>query len=149
MHNFGIRNFTKYRVQKKKLTHIFKQFLLFESITINTEMSLVLVGDRRIQTINHKYRQQNKITDVISFEGDFQENTINDFCYLGEIFICIPQAQRQAKKKNININQEVIILFTHGMFHLLGYDHLTDKDYLIMSQKEKAFLTFIQSNDQD
>ncbi|MBU2264586.1 rRNA maturation RNase YbeY [Patescibacteria group bacterium] len=76
------------------------------------EISLVLVGDAKIKEINKKYRGQNKITDVLSFEE------------LNEIFICMPQAKRQAKLLKTGLKTELTRLLTHGIVHLKGYDHV-------------------------
>ncbi len=75
------------------------------------EVSLVLVGDAKIRSINKKYRHKNRVTDVLSFEK------------LDEIFICLPQATRQAKLLKTPLKTELTRLLVHGIVHLKGYDH--------------------------
>ena len=74
-------------------------------------ISLVLVGDARMKSLNKKYRGRNRLTDVLSFEG------------LNEIVICLPQAKRQAKTLKYSLNFELTRLLVHGIVHLKGYDH--------------------------
>lgn len=72
---------------------------------------MVLVDDARIKAINKEYRHKNHVTDVLSFED------------LSEIFICLPQAVRQAKMLKHSIDCELTRLLVHGIVHLKGYDH--------------------------
>ena len=78
-------------------------------------ISLVLVNEAKIRELNKKYRHKNKITDVLSFEE------------LNEIFICLPQAKRQAKLLKTPLKTELTRLLTHGIVHLKGYDHERSK----------------------
>lgn len=74
-------------------------------------ISLVLVGDAKMKELNKKYRGKNRVTDVLSFEE------------LNEIFICLPQAKRQAKALKHPLNCELTRLVVHGIVHLKGYEH--------------------------
>ncbi|MEA1936737.1 MAG: rRNA maturation RNase YbeY, partial [Patescibacteria group bacterium] len=93
------------------------------------EISLVVTGEKRIRTLNKKYRGIDKITDVLSFGNDAADKTVkfvnppDDILYLGEIFICYSQAVKQAKQKKHSVKKEMAILLIHGILHLLGYDH--------------------------
>lgn len=75
------------------------------------EISLVLVGDKKIRQLNKEYLNKSRVTDVLSFEG------------LNEIFICLPQAKRQAKALKHPLNCELTRLLVHGIVHLKGYEH--------------------------
>lgn len=77
------------------------------------DISLVLVGDAKMKELNKKYRGKNKITDVLSFEE------------LNEIFICVPQAKKQARLLKTSLKTELTRLLTHGIVHLKGFDHET------------------------
>jgi len=90
-------------------------------LKLKQAISIVLVGDKRIQELNNEYRHKNKITDVLSF-GDWQEEN-----FLGEVIICVPQAKRQAKDFGIDLKTEMIRLLVHGILHLAGYDHEKSK----------------------
>lgn len=75
------------------------------------EISLVLVGDKKMREINKKYRANDAVTDVLSFEG------------LNEVYICLPQAKRQSRLLKTSLNTELTRLLAHGIVHLKGYDH--------------------------
>lgn len=90
------------------------------------QISIVIVGDQRIRTLNKKYRKKDQVTDVLSFvqnDIDLKYRLAND-SYLGEIFINFRQAERQSK----NVKKEILNLLVHGYLHLKGYTHNNDKD---------------------
>ena len=94
-----------------------------------------LVDIETIHRINREYRNIDRPTDVISFafEDDFEgESKIilsNDLPRdLGEIFICSDVCINQAKEYKHSLKREMTFLFTHGLLHLLGYDHMELED---------------------
>ena len=89
-----------------------------------------IVDEKLIKSINRKYRKINKVTDVISFAN--RDNDSIKIPLLGEIYICLEKAKKQAKEYNHSLQRELCFLFTHGLLHLLGYDHMTKKDEKIM-----------------
>lgn len=117
-------------------------------------LSLVLVSDVKMKAINKKYRGHNLVTDVLSFEG------------LNEIFICLPQAKRQAGSNSpqppLNLRGGVLPLFergargldceltrllVHGIVHLKGYDHeKSAKEAERMFELERKILEKINSS---
>ncbi len=87
------------------------------------EVSLNLVGEAKIKELNKKYRDKNKVTDVLSFpleESRFKKHAILP---LGDIFICLPFAVKEAERQSIGLEKELAWLTVHGFLHLLGYDH--------------------------
>lgn len=94
------------------------------------ELSLTLVSDEEIQRINREYRSKDQVTDVISFEtGLHAVNIANmETVDLGDIFISVAQAKRQAEALNQSLTKEIEFLFIHGILHLFGYDHLNEVD---------------------
>jgi len=112
-----------YYVHKRFLEKVAEKTLKILKIKI-LEISIVLVGDAKIKALNKKYRKSNKVTDVLAFD-------------YGEIFICLPQAKRQAKKLGNILKKELSILLIHGLLHLAGYDHRTKKDQEKMLKKQK------------
>jgi probable rRNA maturation factor len=103
------------------------------------EISIILVGDRKIRTLNKKFRQIDKVTDVLSFSQQEGAGLIlpkGEKAYLGDVFICWPQVKRQAKLYGLTSKQELFKLATHGLLHLLGYDHVKLADYQKMSKLE-------------
>ena len=107
----------------------------------NAIFSVVFMEDEEIHEMNKEYRGVDRITDVISFA--FEDN--NDFVYndirmLGDIFICIPQMKRQAEEFGHSEKRELAFLAVHGILHLLGYDHMNDEDEKVMFALQELIL---------
>ena len=107
----------------------------------NAIFSVVFMEDEEIHEMNREYRGVDRITDVISFA--FEDN--NDFVYndirmLGDIFICIPQMKRQAEEFGHSEKRELAFLAVHGILHLLGYDHMNEEDEKVMFALQELIL---------
>ena len=114
---------------EEDFTAIIEQALKTLEIEDDVEVSCVLVDDERIHEINREYRHIDRSTDVISFAMED-----NDQFYvegmprtLGDIFISVDHAKKQAEEYGHSLRREMCFLFTHGILHLLGYDHMTDE----------------------
>ena len=114
---------------EQDFTAIIEQALKTLEIKDDVEVSCVLVDDERIHEINREYRHIDRSTDVISFAMED-----NDQFYvegmprtLGDIFISVDHAKKQAEEYGHSLRREMCFLFTHGILHLLGYDHMTDE----------------------
>ena len=103
------------------------------------EIELVIVDESTMQELNHQYRNKNYITDVLSFpiEKSFKEEPINSIP-LGTIVICASLVEKEAQNFSHTIQDELSLLFIHGLLHLLGFDHETDNGE--MRQKEKVLI---------
>ena len=100
------------------------------NICENVVFDVDIVSPAQIKKINKQYRKIDKVTDVISFAN---RDAITIFTpLLGEIFICLDQAKKQAKQYKHSLQRELTFLFTHGLLHLLGYDHMNKKDEKVM-----------------
>jgi probable rRNA maturation factor len=109
------------------------------------ELSVRLTGDREMQTLNAQYRQQDNPTDVLAFaalETDSPEvDESKDLpLYLGDIVISMETAQRQAQAQGHPLEIEMAWLASHGLLHLLGWDHPDDKSLLRMLSEQKTLL---------
>ncbi len=96
----------------------------------NGLVDFVVVDDKSIHKINKEYRGKDKPTDVISFaylEVLDYENEPGDVV-TGDIFISLDTAKNQAEDNGHDLEREMIILFTHGLLHVLGFDHNTDEE---------------------
>lgn len=82
-------------------------------------VGIVIIGTANMKALNKKYRRKNKVTDVLSFSGD--QN------FLGDVVLCAPQIQKQAKEHKLSEAEEFSYLLIHGLLHLLGYDHEVSK----------------------
>lgn len=114
---------------EQDFTAIIEQALKTLGSEDDVEVSCVLVDDERIHEINREYRHIDRSTDVISFAMED-----NDQFYvegmprtLGDIFISVDHAKKQAEEYGHSLRREMCFLFTHGILHLLGYDHMTDE----------------------
>lgn len=102
-----------------------------ETINIITESkgksaTIVLVNDIEIQKLNNQFRNKNSPTDVLSFPNETDEFEQSED-YLGDIVISIEQAKKQAIENSLSLELEIKQLILHGILHLCGYDHETDK----------------------
>lgn len=103
--------------------------------------SVVFVDDNEIHEINRNYRKVDRITDVISFAfEDNQDLMYNDIRMLGDIYICIPQMKRQAEDFGHSEKRELSFLAVHGLLHLLGYDHMNVEDEKEMFSLQELIL---------
>jgi probable rRNA maturation factor len=99
------------------------------------EVTVALVSDGRMRTLNRSYRNKDYATDVLAFpafaqpgkSGSKTRHTMpTDAAYLGDIVIATGVAQRQADEVGHPVRTELRVLALHGLLHLLGYDHETD-----------------------
>ena len=104
----------------------FLEQILAKLSTQNVE--LLLVGDDEIRALNREFLGRDYATDVLSFPLDFSEfaESSLDSALLGSIVISLNIAQSYAKAHNHSLQTELAILFTHGLLHLLGYNHEND-----------------------
>ena len=96
--------------------------------------AVILTDDEFIKNINNGYRNKNYATDVLSFP----ENDGDD---LGEIYISVETAMRQAVDFEVSIEDEIKRLIVHGILHLMGFDHeRSPEDEVIMNEREEFVL---------
>lgn len=101
-----------------------------EKLEIPTAIfNIIFVDNEKIHEINKEYRKVDRVTDVISFAlEDNPDIVYEDFRLLGDIYIAIDVAYDQAVEYNHSREREVCFLATHGVLHLLGYDHMTEDE---------------------
>lgn len=107
------------------LTRIVEETLEFLSFQNNTIISLAFIDEEEISNIYNEYFGYAQYTDVLSFNS----NTIDPetgCLILGEILICFPFVEIQAKNLKNSIYSEISLLIIHGLLHLLGYDHVDE-----------------------
>jgi probable rRNA maturation factor len=93
----------------------------------NASATLVFVSDRAMSELNRRWRGQRGTTDVLSFPAAQDKFEKLAGLTLGDVVISVEQATRQAKLNKLNLNTEIEQLILHGLLHLCGYDHATDK----------------------
>lgn len=100
----------------------------------DNEISVTFVRSASIHKINREYRGIDRPTDVISFaiRDDIDMDITEEEKDLGDLFINIDYAKKQAKEYGHSYQREIGFLFTHGLLHCLGYDHMEPKDEKVM-----------------
>lgn len=107
----------------------------------NSCFSIIFVGNEEIQEINKKYRNIDKITDVISFAFEDNEDIVyNEIRVLGDIYVCIPRMLEQAQTYEHSKKRELSFLVVHGLLHLLGYDHIKKEEEEVMFKLQELIL---------
>lgn len=105
----------------------------------NADVELIITNDETMQSLNSEYRGKTSSTDVLSFplETPFAEQSVFRMP-LGSIVIANSYVIKKAQELGHTIQDELSLLFIHGMLHLLGFDHETDEGE--MRQKEEALI---------
>lgn len=133
---------------EKLLYDVANEVVRDEELNMDPEISLLLVDDQEIQSLNNTYRGINHPTDVLSFamEDEIEGEDVPKFMILeennilGDIVISLETAQRQAEEYGHSLEREMGFLTVHGMLHLLGYDHCTESESVKMRAQEEKIL---------
>lgn len=109
------------------------------------ELSLRLTDDGEIQSLNAQYRQKNQPTDVLAFaalEVDYPQLDEEEALpvYLGDIVISVDTARKQAQQQGHTLQTELAWLASHGLLHLLGWDHPDDASLILMLDQQQVLL---------
>lgn len=125
-----------------------------EKFTLPSEISFLLVDNGYIQEINKEHRGIDRPTDVLSFPmleikngkididiGDYNMDENN--LLLGDIVISMERVKTQAEEYGHSFDRELAFLATHGIFHLLGYDHMDEQTEKVMMEKQEEVLDFM------
>ena len=126
---------TKIKKFNSKEKKFFKKKLFF---------TLLLSGNYEIKKLNKKFRNKDKTTDVLSFPFQTRSKFLKNLkkeneIYLGDIIINLNKIKNRKNQFQIEFDR----LWIHGLVHLLGYDHVSDKDFLLMKKIEEKYLNFI------
>ncbi len=132
-------------IVEKVLKKCFEEEGLLDSKLI---MTITFTTPEEIRKINKKYRKIDKATDVLSFpmfeKAELDEKIKNkDFLYedvLGDVIISIDKVREQAEEYGHSFERELSYMLVHGFYHLMGYDHIEEKDKKIMRPKEEKVL---------
>ncbi len=122
----------------------FESFINFSADKLglkNVMFNVIIIDDERIHKINKEYRNIDRPTDVITFalEDDKQIDT-PEVRVLGDIYISYDKVMSQSKEYGHSKKRELCFLGVHGLLHLLGYDHVNEKDEIVMFGLQKELL---------
>ena len=136
--NKKINNPKKYFTKKLKI--ITDNIKIFKKKKII--FTILLTNSLNMKRLNKKFRNKNKVTDVLSFPF-FSKNNLKLIkekkIYIGDIAICFEIIDSRSKKSNFFL--EFDKMWVHGLLHLIGYDHIKNNDYYKMNKIEKKIIT--------
>jgi probable rRNA maturation factor len=126
-----VNNKTKQKLSKKRILEFFDKTIelvnLKELADKELELSVALVNEDEIATLNLQYRKKNSATDVLSFS---EYPTIKEVCgeklshvFLGELILCPAVIEKNAKEDGETLDYAFSYIISHGILHLLGLDH--------------------------
>lgn len=116
---------SRYKVNRKKIKETVKVVLERQQVEGPVEVSVAIIGSRKMRALNKKYRDIDKSTNVLSFsqtEGDITAQP-PDKLYLGDIVLCFPKVVEECARDNMLIDDRVNELVEHSLMHLLGFHH--------------------------
>jgi rRNA maturation RNase YbeY len=117
----------RYRVNARALAR-FAERVLAAVGRDGHAVTIVFVGDRAIRHLNREFRGIDRPTDVLSFPfGEPDPDASEPSPYLGDVVISVETARRDAARWRISLDRELRNLIIHGVLHLCGYDHETDR----------------------
>lgn len=105
-----------------------------------SELTLRLVDTAEIKDLNSRYRKQDKATNVLAFPSNIPAQVVLDHAFLGDIIICPSVLAEEALESEVPLEAHWAHIVIHGVLHLLGYDHIEDRDTTIMQAKEVNIL---------
>lgn len=113
-----LKSIVEMTIDKVRGTNFFKKDVL---------VSVGFVSEEDIKKINKQYREKNHPTDILSFANfesvDDLENSKDENIFLGELLVCLADIKKYCQEENISFEREFYKVFSHGILHLLGFDH--------------------------
>lgn len=116
---------SRYKVNRKRMKAAVNLVLEEQNVQSPIEVSIAIIGDRKMRALNKKYRDKDKTANILSFplsEGE-QTQLPSDITRLGDIAISYPELIREAASEEMLVDDRVDMLVQHGMLHLLGLHH--------------------------
>ena len=128
---------------KDKLQSIVSLIFREEGL-VDSEINLRIIDDAEMKKLNHKFRNKNLTTNVLSFQSD--DISIKHTKNIGDIAISSEYVEREAVEEGKFFEDHMIHMLAHGVYHILGYDHQNEETALIMESKEINILNKININ---
>ena len=116
---------SRYKVSRKRIKSAVSSVLEEQNVRSPLEVSIAIVGDRKMKGLNSKYRQKDSTTNILSFPLSEGPGTYlpSDYTRLGDIVLSYPQIIREAAQGEMLVDDHIDDLIRHGMLHLLGIHH--------------------------
>lgn len=116
---------SRYKVNRKRIKSAVQYVLEEQSVQTPMEVSIAIIGDRKMKALNKKYRNKEGTANILEFplnEGE-QTKLPTDITRLGDIVISYPMVIKEAAEQEMLVDDRVEELIQHGMLHLLGLHH--------------------------
>ena len=126
----------------KKICNAFPKKYKFSNKKVS--LSLLLSNNKNIKKLNKNFRNKNKSTDILSFPFN-KKIKISKNTYLGDIIISYNYLDKPKSQDSGSFKQKTIKIFIHGFLHLLGFDHIKNKDYFKMLREENFIYKHVKS----
>jgi probable rRNA maturation factor len=126
------------RVKKTLLKRLIEGILSSEKT--DSGVDVILVDDNLMKKLNREFTRRDGTTDVLSFGMQEGKSDPVEYPGLGDVYVCLDQAKRQAEERRHKLEEEVALLVAHGVLHLLGYDHQKKNQEAAMRKKERGYL---------
>ena len=134
----------KIKKSQKFFDNICKKFpKKFRFLNKKAYFTLLLSNNKRIKDLNRKFRNKNKHTDILSFPFEQKKGNLKEI-YLGDIIISFNYMNKPKNLKPKEFKQKTIKIFIHGFLHLIGYNHINEKDYKKMFNMEQKVFSSIE-----
>ncbi len=133
MLNLIIPSSYKKEINQSRLGAAYRASLSAFDLEVNTTVTLRITNNRTIREFNRAWRNENSVTDVLSFENSFIDPETGEK-YLGDIIISFEKARQQSRSSGHSLQYEVEMLFVHGLLHLVGYDHDSKEQWQEMTR---------------
>ena len=139
----------------KKWDKLLAYGLSYEAINItlekckmlNSELTIRLTSDKEMASLNKKWRNKNKTTNVLAFPNNYSISLDTKLTYIGDILVSYGEVKRESINRNISFIDHLVHLIVHGVLHLCGYNHISDSDEKIMISYEKLILAKVGIKD--
>jgi probable rRNA maturation factor len=116
---------SRYKVNRKRIKSAIQYVLEEQNVQTQVEISVAIIGDRKMKALNKKYRNKEETANILEFplnEGE-QTKLPSDIMRLGDIVISYPMVIKEASEQDMLVDDRVEELLQHGMLHLLGLHH--------------------------
>lgn len=117
---------SRYKVNRKRIKSTVSSLLDKNEVKGEIEVSVAIVGDRKMRSLSQKYKGEDKTRNILSFsmaEGDSVVMPKDDILRLGDIVLSYPEVIREAARDEVLVDDKVDELVMHGLEHLLGLHH--------------------------
>ena len=139
---FEIINDSKFNVEELETLENYVKNLTKELKIEKAIFNIILVDEDEIHKLNKDYRGVDRKTDVITFALEDSKTFKNpEIRVLGDIYLCVSVAYEQAENYGHSRIREICFLATHGILHLLGYDHMTEEEEKVMFSLQEELLS--------